>query len=104
MLYYAGLKFDDQTSGRRFPSWIPDWTKPSKGTLEKSTNRRVKCLASGHSHPQVSRHSSDKILGLQGILFDEVTSISKFLNTPETIESYINEAAEMIASLNHVSW
>jgi hypothetical protein len=102
MLYHAGLKPDDQTSGRRFPSWIPDWTKPCKGTLEKSTNRGVKCLASGYSHPQVSRHANDKILELQGLLFDEVTSISKFLNTPETMESYLNEAAEMIGSLNPV--
>jgi hypothetical protein len=102
MLYHAGLRLDDQISGRNFPSWIPDWTKPSKGALVKSTNRGVKCLASGYSLPQVSRHASDKVLGLQGLLLDEVTSISKFLNTPDTMESYINEAADMIASLNHV--
>jgi hypothetical protein len=102
MLYHAGLRLDDQKSGRKFPSWIPDWTKPSKGVLVKSTDRGVKCLASGYSLPQVSRHASDKVLGLQGLVLDEVTSISKFLNTPDTMESYINEVADMIASLNPV--
>jgi hypothetical protein len=60
----------------------------------------VKCHASGLPKPYVSRTACDKILTLQGLHADEVTSISKFTNTPETTGKYLNETVKMISSLD----
>lgn len=60
----------------------------------------MKCHASGLPKPYVSRTACDKILTLQGLHADEVTSISKFTNTPETTGKYLNETVKMISSLD----
>ncbi|KAH6672306.1 hypothetical protein B0J14DRAFT_70569 [Halenospora varia] len=105
MLYRAGLK---QTSNlERFPSWIPDWTVPSPGTLYHSSKRGVVCRASRLSKEEVSCQFGNDILEVSGHHVDEVRFVSRSANLMPSMEQagtthvYLTEVSVIIDSFAH---
>ncbi|KAH8669611.1 hypothetical protein BGZ60DRAFT_564070 [Tricladium varicosporioides] len=105
MLYRAGLK--PTSNLERFPSWIPDWTTPSVGTLYHSSKRGVVCRASGHSREEVDCQFGSDILEVSGHHVDEVRFVSCSANTMPSMEQagtthvYLTEVSTIIDSFAH---
>ncbi|KAF4636998.1 hypothetical protein G7Y89_g1094 [Cudoniella acicularis] len=95
LLYRGGLGSGDE----RFPSWIPDWTRLSNGTLYYSSKQGVPCSAAGRfSEPQVYSSVDGDMLEIQGLHFDEVAVMSNSANNLDTLQIYLAEVNQMIDS------
>jgi len=99
LLYSAGLK----SHSLRFPSWIPDWTVLSNGTLYQSSARGVSCSASRRSEPKASYNDEKKVLEIEGHHVDQVKSISHYMNVPDYLESYLEEVDQMLEGMPNAS-
>jgi hypothetical protein len=97
LLYHAGLG----SACDGLPSWIPDWTIESQGTLYESSSRGVICQAAGSSLPEAIPKPEAQTLEIQGIHVDQVRCISEYTNIPESWRFYFYEVNKMVDSLPH---
>lgn len=72
----------------RFPSWIPDWTTTTAGSLAGSSSLGVPFKASGNSQAEIHCGDEPNVLAIKGHLVDVITNISAFPNDEKTQRRY----------------
>ncbi|CAH0046527.1 unnamed protein product [Clonostachys solani] len=98
LLYRAGLS----TQLNRFPSWIPDWTKPKAPSLSTSLSRGTVFNACGNTETDIKCPCDDEAtsdeLRAAGYLVDRIQCISKSRNVQSQFKAYFDEIDEMTTS------
>jgi Heterokaryon incompatibility protein (HET) len=83
----------------RFPSWIPDWTTPNRHSLYEWSSQGGCYRAAKDTKTQLDLKPSSDELTIQGLLVDEVRSVSQSANELAYFWSYFLEVAQMVDSL-----
>ncbi|KAJ4409228.1 hypothetical protein N0V82_009501 [Gnomoniopsis sp. IMI 355080] len=109
LLYRAGLAdsglSDTRETPRRFPSWIPDWTRErlNRRPLALATGRGVTFSASGKNFSNITYDENLKELVVAGAVCDSIVSVSQSSNLPAQRSRYFQELDLMIESLDSTS-
>lgn len=94
---HSGL--ENESRARRFPSWIPDWTRESRnrGSLSSAIGRGVTFSASGKLKPSMEfDREKDRLSVACALLHPAVVSVSHFCNEPSKRSRYFQEVDSMI--------
>ncbi|KAH6898099.1 hypothetical protein B0T10DRAFT_535063 [Thelonectria olida] len=93
LLHNAGL-----ASPSLGASWIPDWTVSKQESLLSLSIRGMQCSASKQSTPNIEFDTAvnKSRLGVQGILVDNIKTVSKASNTLQDLDAYLKEVENMI--------
>ncbi|KAF4633144.1 hypothetical protein G7Y89_g4978 [Cudoniella acicularis] len=98
MIYSAGLSL--ARNNDLFPSWTPDWTAKTRGTLFDALERGVPHAPETNIplRSTVQEDAEDELLLSGVLLVDEIIYVSEATNTPEMLPQYLNEVENVISS------
>lgn len=94
---HSGL--ENEPRERRFPSWIPDWTRESdnRGSLSSAIGRGVTFSASDKLKPWMEfDREKDRLHVACDLLSPGIVSVSHFCNEPSQRSRYFQEIDSMI--------